>query len=95
MFFSDAPSFPHCGIAQENFFQESVWLSMDSPYCLRLELSKGYRMMYKRAVFDIVYRTQQVEFARRDTVRNLNDEHCCPQKNMNEEQATTLECIIR
>jgi hypothetical protein len=31
MFFSDLPSFPHCGTAQENFFQESVWVSMDPP----------------------------------------------------------------
>jgi hypothetical protein len=31
MFFSDVPSFPHCGAAQESFFQESVWLSMDPP----------------------------------------------------------------
>jgi hypothetical protein len=32
VFFSHVPSFPYCGAAQEKFFQENVWLSMDSPY---------------------------------------------------------------
>ena len=61
----------------------------------RVELSKGYRMRYNLASFHIVYRTQQVEFARTGAVRSVNDEQCCPEKKAKEQQPTTLECIIR
>ena len=52
-------------------------------------------MTHNLAWTDIAYRTQQVEFPTRGVVRDLNDEHCCPQKKAEEEQPTTLERIIR
>ena len=63
--------------------------------CPRVELSKRYRMSPNWAWTEIVYRTQQVEFDRRGIVRNLNDEHCHPQKKAKEEYSATLLYTVR
>ena len=96
-------SAPHCSknaalsvpptlrIARRSLAHEYSWVV----WCPCVELSKSYRMSHNLARPEIVYIAQQVEFARRGAVRNLNHEHSCTQKKMKDEHRTTLKYIIR